>query len=170
MFCFLSCFSIHICPVPWHSDWDLPILPFPNQPSPPVPSWGRCSPDPTLHTSNSQAETIQTSWARRKLWTRAGTIQTETLILFPWYQPGPEGGGAEESHCKDHCCCYTHHQQRNQVRHTDILWYILKYNHKYFSLEDWFIGVLFYSSGHWVYMTLSSCPYGLFSLWELVSG
>lgn len=58
--------------VPWHGDRDLPILPFPNQPCPPVPSGGHCSPDPTLHAAISQTETTPTSWARYQPWT--GTV------------------------------------------------------------------------------------------------
>lgn len=75
---FTKCFSFPLLNffwlVPWHSDGDLPILPFANQSCPPVPSWSHYSPDPTIDTTNSQTENTTTSWARHQPWTRAGAV------------------------------------------------------------------------------------------------
>lgn len=106
-------------PVSRHRDGDLPILPFPYQSCPPLPPWSHRSPDPTVHTTHSQAESTS---ARCQPWTGAGAVQTETFLLLPRHQPRLEGGGPEEGCCSNHHrCCHTHNQQGHQVRGWDVL-------------------------------------------------
>lgn len=105
-------------PVSRHCDGDLPILPFPYQSCPPLPPWSHRSPDPTVHTTNSQAESAS---ARCQPGTRAGAVETETFLLLPRHQSRLERGGPEEGCRSHHRCCHTHNQQGHQVRGWDVL-------------------------------------------------
>lgn len=114
-------FSLFFLPVSWHCDRDLPLLPFSYQSCPSLPPWSYHSPDPTVHATDSQAETSSASPAGCQSWTRAGAVETETLLLFPRHQSRFERGSPEEGCRSTRCCCHTHNQQGHQVRDSDVL-------------------------------------------------